>query len=71
MTKRPFKLYEENIVHDIIVSTGFIIAEYLRKNPNADSDEICDFVEENADVIIDDTIWHLKNMDKSYEKSAD
>ena len=71
MADNPFKLYDENIVHDIIVSTGFILAEYLRKHANPDTDEICGFVEANAEAIINDTIWHLKNMDKYYEKSCD
>jgi hypothetical protein len=71
MSEKPFKLYDENIVHNIIVSTGFTIAEYLRENPNADEDEICDFIEVNAEAIINDTVWHLKNIDKPYRITTD
>ncbi len=62
MNHKTCKLFDQNIVHDIIVSAGFIIAEYLRKKPSANADEICSYIEVNAEAIIDDTVWHLKKI---------
>jgi hypothetical protein len=54
-----------------MLSTGLSIVEYMRENASADSDEICDFVEANAEVIINDTIRHLKNMNEYHEKNGE
>jgi hypothetical protein len=48
MGSKRCRLYDENLVHSIMLSTGLSIVEYLRENAHADSDEICDFVEANA-----------------------
>ena len=71
MANKRCKLYDENLVHNIMLSTGLSIVEYLRENVNANSDEICDFVKANAEVIISDTIRHLKNMNEHHQKSSD
>jgi hypothetical protein len=71
MANKRCKLYDENLVHNIMLSTGLSIVEYLRDNANADSDEICDFVEANAEVIISDTIRHLKSLNEYHEKNGD
>jgi hypothetical protein len=62
MGSKRCRLYDENLVHNIMVSTGLSVLEYLRENTHSDSDEVCDFVEANAETIIGDTIKHLKNM---------
>jgi hypothetical protein len=45
-----------------MLSTGLSVLEYVRENANVNSDEICDFVESNAEIIVNDTISHLKGM---------
>ena len=62
------RLYDENLVHNIMLSTGLSVVEYMRENNHVDSDEVCDFVEANAEVIINDTIRHLKNINDYREK---
>jgi hypothetical protein len=54
-----------------MLSTGLSIVEYMRENASADSDEICDFVEANAEVIISDTIRHLKSLNEYHEKNGE
>jgi hypothetical protein len=51
-----------------MLSAGLSVMEYLRENSHADSDEICDFIEANAEDIIDDTVRHLKSMNDFPEK---
>ena len=63
MGSKRCRLYDENLVHNIMLSTGLSVIEYMRENTKVDSDEICDFIESNAETIISDTIRHLKSMD--------
>lgn len=63
MASKRCRLYDENLVHNIMLSTGLSVLEYVRENTNANSEEICDFVESNAEVIVNDTINHLKAME--------
>lgn len=62
MGSKRCRLYDENLVHNIMLSTGLSVVEFMRDNTAADSDEVCDFVEANAEVIINDTIRHLKDL---------
>jgi hypothetical protein len=71
MGSKRCRLYDENLVHNIMVSTGLSVLEYLRENAQSDLNEICDFVEANAETIIGDTIKHLKNMANLHEMSEE
>ena len=73
MGSKRCKLYDENLVHNIMLSTGLSVFEYIQDNPRTDSDDICDFIEVNAPTIVADTIKHLKSMSKDgeAERSAD
>ena len=64
------RLYDENLVHNIMVSTGLSIMEYLRKNRSADCEEICEFIEINSNSIIEETIEQLNNTDDEIEKGT-
>jgi len=55
------KLYDENLVRNIMISTGLSILEYVKKHGTADASVICDFVEMNADTIIWNTIEDMNN----------
>lgn len=69
MASKRCRLYDENLVHNIMLSTGLSVLEYVRENANVNSDEICDFVESNAEIIVNDTIRHLKGMGNEKEKN--
>ena len=70
-SNKRYRLYDEHLVHSIMLSTGLSVIEYVRENSHADSDEICDFIEANAEDIIDDTVRHLKSMNDFHEKDWD
>jgi hypothetical protein len=55
------KLYDENLVRNIMVSTGLSILAYMKENNGAAPSDICDFVEMNADTIIWNTIEDMNN----------
>jgi archaellum biogenesis ATPase FlaH len=50
------RLYDENLVRNIMISTGLSIVEYIKQFKSVDAIDICDFVEQNADHIIENTI---------------
>lgn len=63
MGSKHCRLYDENLVHNIMLSTGLSILEYLREHKEVDSDEICEFIEIHAGSIIDETIEQLNTED--------
>jgi len=63
------RLYDENLVHNIMISTGMSVLEYIRENKFANTDDICEFVEFNARTIIEDTIEQLNQSEENIENS--
>jgi hypothetical protein len=59
---RRYRLYDEHLVRNIMMSTAISVIAYVRENPNADSDEICDFIDANADNIMGDTVRQMKGI---------
>ncbi|HUI91905.1 MAG TPA: hypothetical protein VLX68_06610 [Chitinivibrionales bacterium] len=55
------KLYDENLVRNIMISTGLSIIEYIKQCKSADAIDICDFIEQNADNIIENTIEDMNH----------
>ncbi|MDG5814540.1 hypothetical protein QA601_05605 [Chitinispirillales bacterium ANBcel5] len=71
MSGKHCKLFDENLVHNIMLATGLSILDYLRDNGTADSDEVCEFIEMNATAIIEETIMDLNKENESPENDAD
>jgi hypothetical protein len=63
MPGKHCKLYDENLVRHIMISTGISLYEFLQKKKEPAIDDICEFVEKNADTIIENTI---EDMNSSY-----
>ena len=61
MKGKSCKLYDENLVRNIMISTGLSIIEYLRQFKDPDAIDICDFIEQNADNIIQNTIEDMNH----------
>ena len=68
---RRYRLYDEHLVRSIMLTAVIAAMEYIRENPHADSDEICDFVEANAENIMGDTVRHMKNIDDPAAKGGE
>ncbi len=56
MTGKQCKLYDENLVRNIMISTGLSIIEYIKQCKVVDTLDVCDFIEQNAQSIINNTI---------------
>ena len=56
MKGKNCKLYDENLVRNIMISTGLSIVEYIKQSKSVDAIDICDYIDRNADLIIEDTI---------------
>lgn len=61
MKGKSCKLYDENLVRNIMISTGLSIIEYIKQFKSADTIDICDFIEQNADNIIENTIEDMNH----------
>jgi hypothetical protein len=70
-TDKRYRLYDEHLVRNIMLSTALSVIEYIRENPHADSDEICDFIDANAENIMGDTVRHMKSIDDSPAKGGE
>jgi hypothetical protein len=68
MGSKHCRLYDENLVHNIIVSTGLSVYEYLKEHRNASSDDICEFLEVNSGCIIEETIDQINSADESSDQ---
>ena len=62
------RLYDENLVHNIIMSAGLAVVDFLNKYRNADADDVCEYLEMHADSIIEETIEQLNNSEEYPEK---
>lgn len=71
MSGKHCRLYDENLVHNIMISTGMSVLEFLKENKFANTDDICEFVEFNAHSIIEDTIEQLNAPEEACEKKGD
>ena len=65
------RLYDENLVHNIIISTGMAVVEFLNENRHADTEEVCEYLESQADSIIEETIDQLNNSEDYIDKDDD
>lgn len=65
------KLYDENIVRNIMISTGVSIMEFVKEHDAANPDDVCDFIEVNADKIIAETIKNLNGDENVNENIED
>ena len=55
------RLFDENLVRNIMISTGILLWEHIKGNPGTSQSDICDFIELNADTIIWNTIEDMNS----------
>lgn len=58
------RLYDEELVKNIMLSTGLSVADFVRKRDIVATPEaLCRFIESNADSIIENTLDELTRDD--------
>ena len=65
------RLYDENLVHNIIISAGLAVADFLNEHGDADADDVCEYLELHVDSIIEDTIDQLNNGEDDQTREDD
>jgi hypothetical protein len=68
------RLYDEQLVRNIMVATGLSIYEFVKSNRKVTPQDICDFIDAEASGIIDDTISDMnavEGMDSDQEEYPD
>ena len=63
MKGKHCRLYDEQLVKNIMISTGLSIFDYVREKKAIDEEDICEFLDVNADSIIEDTLEDLNDSD--------
>ena len=71
MKRRYRRLYDEQLVKDIMVSASLLTYDFLKEKVIIDEDDICEFIEENAENIIEDTINEMNEPDSTLDCDAD
>ncbi len=71
MDARNCRLFDDTVVRNIMISTGVAVLDYLRRRKAADEDEVCDFVESNAEMIIADTIEEMEHSEAEPDEPED
>ncbi len=61
------RLYDENLVRNIMITTSVSIMDFVKNNKLANTEDVCEFVEFTADDIISETINNL-NKDETGSK---
>lgn len=65
------KLYEENLVHNIMLATSYCIKDLMEDNPRLSDEDIYDFIGDNYRGIIDDTLDDFLRQKKEAESHGE
>ena len=57
---RSCRLFDDEVVRHIMASAGVAVLDYLRQHKNVDEEEVCDFIDANAEMIIADTLDQME-----------
>lgn len=61
MDSKCCRLFDDEVVRNIMMAVGSSVYDYMRQRKNADEDEVYDFVDANAEAIIADTLDEMEN----------
>jgi hypothetical protein len=67
MKGKHCKLYDEQLVKNIMISAGLMTLNYLKDKKVVDKEDICEFIEVNADSIIEDTLSEMDDIEPKSE----
>jgi hypothetical protein len=65
MEERSCRLFDDEVVRQIMITTGIAVFDYVRQHRFVDEAEINDFIDANADVFIADTLDQMERGDNS------
>ncbi|MFP4418495.1 MAG: hypothetical protein ACLFSB_14600 [Chitinispirillaceae bacterium] len=64
------RLYDEQLVRNIMIATGLTILEHITEKGVPGAKDICEFIEMHAETIIEDTITDMNSLDEGAEEDA-
>ena len=65
MSSASYKLFDEKLVRNIMITTTISVFEFMKEHKDADIKDICEFIDISSDYLIDDTIESINRMDES------
>lgn len=66
MDRANYKLFDENLVRNILITSGISLFEFMKKHSNADINEVCSFINDNSESFINETIQNMKDMGEDF-----
>ncbi len=70
MEGRSCRLFDDEVVRQIMMSTGVAVLDYLKQHKNVDDEEVCDFIDANSEMIIADTLDQMEGGEGGGEGSG-
>jgi hypothetical protein len=61
------RLYDESLVHNIMLAAAYCVKDLLEENPDLDDEDIYEFIEENYQGIIADTLEEYQKQQEEFE----
>lgn len=64
------RLFEESLVHNIMLATAYCIKDLLEDNPDLTDEDVYEFIEENYQSIIQDTLEEFQNQEQEISNAS-
>lgn len=61
------RLYDESLVHNIMLAAAYCIKDLLEENPDLDDEDIYEFIEDNYLSIIQDTLEEYQKQQEEFD----
>lgn len=65
------RLYDESIVQNIMLATAYFIKDLFEENPGLTDEDVYEFIEDNGQGIIEDTLEEFHNQDDMLSEDKD
>lgn len=66
MDRANYKLFDENLVRNILITSGISLFEFMKKHIDADINDVCSYINDNSEAFINDTIQNMKDMGEDF-----
>ena len=64
MDPMNYKLFDEEIVRNILLTAGISIFDFMKEKPSADIKDICDYINQGADRFIRETVENMRGFEE-------
>lgn len=62
MNGKHCRLYDEQLVKNIMITTGLAALDFLKDKKFVDEEDLCEYIAMNAESIIEDTLEEMNDV---------